>query len=294
MRIAILGATGSVGSALIKKFQTTNHKITASFRKDHPKTGNKNINWVEIDLNDKNKIDTFLSGTDTLIYLIHSLNNPTFETIDINLAKKVGERAQKAKVKKIIYMGAINHKDEKLSKHLFVKKKTGETLASFLPTLEIRAGVILDNKNISYRMIERLSRFPIILGPEFLNNFCSPIFINDAVDSIIALVDKTPKINHEIFEIGAEKMRYSDLIGMCGKISHHFKNIIILVPFFPNSILAVLNHLLTSTPIHVSTALIESLKNNTDTTANRFKELTGKNPTPTIESLKKIARENNK
>jgi len=113
--IAILGAPGCVGKHLIRKLlETPEFSIVDSCRTENEiptDLQNDRLAWEQVNLLDPSSARQFLDGADILIYLIHSLGAKNFEELDIKLANAAGEAAQKAGVKKIIYLGGIVPKD---------------------------------------------------------------------------------------------------------------------------------------------------------------------------------------
>ena len=236
MKIAILGAPGCVGGNLIRKLlEFKEYQIAGSFRseKEIPlDLTDERLTWKPVNLLDSLSAESFLKGSDTLIYLIHSLGAKDFEQLDIKLANAAGRAARNTGIKKIIYLGGIVPSDQQASPHLISRMKTGQALASYgIPVGEVRASILLDTCSMSYLIIYHLAkRLPVMLTPGWLNSMCAPIGLGDAASCIAALVEREIK-GHEIFEIGSEVVRYKDLLALCGKSIRGTGNIIITVPF---------------------------------------------------------------
>lgn len=281
MNIAIIGARGCVGAALMEKvLQTTDHTITASYRREEREGPTRErVQWKRINLYDDLSTEEFLKGNDVLVYLVHSLEAGTFEELDHVFADRTGRIAQKMGIKKIVYLGGIIPKNEKLSTHLRSRQDTGKTLADHkVPVVEVRASILLGVCSVSYRMIYWLSRrLPVLVMPNWSTTKCSPIALEDAVDMIVALIYKEA-IGHAIFEIGSEIMGYDELVMRSGIIARGRKNKIIYVPLFPIAFAAWWVQMLTGVSRHVASALMGSLKNDSMVMHNRFKEVVGREP----------------
>lgn len=292
MTIAILGATGCIGTTLIKNLQKTNHNIIASYRDEQsiPKELQKeNIKWKQADLNDTKSLKAFLNTTDVLIYLVHALDSGSFEHIDNTFAKNTAHAAKQMGVKQIIYMGVLTPKNKKLSQHLATKQKTGEILAlTGIPVAEIRISILLATCSASYQMLTTIAkRFPILIGPTALNNLCSPIGVTDVVAVIVKMIDKKTT-GHEIIEIGSDVMSYKTLIALCGKA-----NTIVTIPL-PLPLVAFFGSLISNTKRSLATALIASLySGNSIPENNQFEVITGRKPIPVEEVLKDLASQKN-
>jgi len=296
MNIAILGAPGCVGRTLIKTLlETPEYSVTASYRMQEEIASDirdDRLVWKQVNLLDPSSAEQFLAGSDVLIYLIHSLGAKNFEELDIKLANAAGTAAKKAGVKKIIYLGGIVPEGREASPHLISRVNTGKALASHgIPVAEVRASILLETCSASYLIVYFLAkRLPVLITPRWLNSLCAPIALTDAVRCLAALVQREIR-GHEIFEIGSEVVRYRDLISLCGKAMRGVRNIIIPVSFFPIHFSSLWIQLITGVPNSVGVALAEGLKTNTVPSRNRFREVTGKDPIPVQDVLKRLAQE---
>lgn len=296
MNIAILGAPGCVGRTLIEKLlKSPEYTITASYRipEEVPTMlRNNRVTWKQVNLLDASSAEDFLRDTDVLIYLIHSLETKKFALTDEQLAHDAGRAAQRAGVKKILFLGGIIPEGENVSQHLKSRMQTGKALASYsIPVGEVRASILLGACSVSYVIVYLLAkRLPIMITPTWLNSLCAPIALNDAVDFLKTLITH-PFKGHEIFEIGSDIIRYRDLIELSGKSIRGMKTIIIPFPFLPIWLAAPWVHIITRVPDTVGRSLAEGLRSNTVPAKNRFKEITGKNPLPVDSVLRELAEE---
>jgi uncharacterized protein YbjT (DUF2867 family) len=295
MNIAILGAPGCVGRNLINKLlDTPQYQVIASYRKkqDSEALQHDRLTWRQVDLNDALSTENFLRGADVLIYLIHSLGAKNFEQLDVRLANSAGSAAQRAGIKKIIYLGGIIPVSQRVSPHLKSRMKTGEALASYgIPVGEVRASILLATCSASYLIVYYLAkRLPIMITPRWLNSLCAPIALEDAVSILDALVSRSIKV-HEIFEIGSDVVMYRDLLALCGKAIRGIKNLIIPVHLFAIYLSALWIQLITGVPNTIGIALAEGLRSDTMPSNNRFREVTGRDPVPLESILRRLAEE---
>ena len=299
MNIAIIGARGCVGSALVEKLiATTDHKVIASYR---PEEGigvaHERVSWRLVDLHTDKGTEGFLSTqeakdhVDVLIYLVHSLGDKKFEAMDREFADRVGRTAKKIGVRQMIYLGGIIPKKESLSKHLRSRQETGERLGAYgVPLAEVRASILLGSCSVSYQMVYWLSRrFPVVIMPQWSTTKCSPIALEDAVDMLTALIERKTN-GHEIFEIGSETMGYDELLMRNGATLHGKPNKVIRMRWFPLSVAACMVQLASGVPRHIAAALMGSLKNDSMINTNRFTEVVGREPRPIDETLRELAQ----
>jgi len=299
MNIAIIGARGCVGSALVKKLiTTTGHTIIASYR---PEEGvgvaHERVVWRLVDLGSDEGTERFLSAqnsigpADVLVYLVHSLDDRKFEAMDRAFADRTGRMARKVGVKQIIYLGGIIPKKELLSQHLRSRQETGKRLGAHgVPLAEVRASILLGPCSVSYRMVYWLSRrFPVVIMPRWSTTKCSPIALEDAVAMVAALIERRSD-GHEIFEIGSETMGYDELIMRSGAVVHGRQSRVIYVGWFPLAIIAWVVQTISGVPRHIAAALMGSLKNDSMIERNRFIEVVGRAPRPVDETLRELAQ----
>jgi putative NADH-flavin reductase len=103
MKIALIGATGFVGSNILNELTNRNHEITAIAR--NPKTG-LNANWVAVDIFDVAALAEVLKGNDLVINAYNpGWANPNIYEDFINGSKAIQEAVKKSGVKRFITIG---------------------------------------------------------------------------------------------------------------------------------------------------------------------------------------------
>lgn len=105
MKIAIIGATGFVGSNILNELASRNHQLTAIAR--NPKNDeNSNINWEKADINNKEQLSKFIAGNDVVINAFNAgWSNPNLYTDYIEGSKAIQEAVKKSGVKRFITIG---------------------------------------------------------------------------------------------------------------------------------------------------------------------------------------------
>lgn len=217
-KILLTEGSGYIGSHLKDKLKV-NHEIIAISRNAQNKKNEKNVTWKSEDLFDLDAITEVMKGIDTAIYLGHSmktsakLTQANFEDMDALLADNVGRAAKKHGVKHIIFMSGIITNDSHLSLHLKSRLECEKILRYYgVPVSTLRARLIIDSNGSSYpifkRMIERLSA---MILPNWAYNMIAPVSMDDVIDKLAMLVERSPKEN-EVFNITRPKvMNYQEL-----------------------------------------------------------------------------------
>ena len=103
MKVAIIGATGFVGSTILNEISNRNHDVTAIAR--NPKTDDK-TNWVKADVFNTDALAETLKGNDVVISAYNSgWTNPNIYDDFIAGSKSIQEAVKKSGVKRFITIG---------------------------------------------------------------------------------------------------------------------------------------------------------------------------------------------
>jgi len=103
MKVAIIGATGFVGSTILKEISNRNHDVTAIAR--NPKSDDK-TNWVKADVFNIDALAETLKGNDVVISAYNSgWTNPNIYDDFIAGSKSIQEAVKKSGVKRFITIG---------------------------------------------------------------------------------------------------------------------------------------------------------------------------------------------
>ncbi|PWB26132.1 NAD(P)-dependent oxidoreductase [Flavobacterium sp. HTF] len=103
MKIAIIGATGFVGSAILNELSSRNQEITAIAR--NPKDSS-NVNWVSADIFNIDALAEAIKGNDVVISAYNSgWTNPNIYDDFIAGSKAIQEAVKKSGVKRFITIG---------------------------------------------------------------------------------------------------------------------------------------------------------------------------------------------
>ena len=106
MRIALVGATGFVGSAILKELADRNHSVKAISRSIDSNLGYNNVVTIKIDVNDIDALAADLKGADVVISAFNpGWTNPNIYDEFLTGAKNIQEAAKKAGVKRFIVIG---------------------------------------------------------------------------------------------------------------------------------------------------------------------------------------------
>ncbi|MEY3319257.1 MAG: hypothetical protein RL540_1632, partial [Actinomycetota bacterium] len=183
-KVLVTGATGYVGGRLVESLLNNDVSVRIFIRdsgkiKDQP--WSKQVDVAVGNANDFQSLREALTGIHTAFYLLHSLNmGKKFDEIEQQMAANFARAAKEADVKQIVYLGGIAN-DKKASQHLASRAQVGTELAATgVPTMELRAGIIIGAGSASFEMVRHLThRLPIMTTPKWISNLTHPIGIRD-------------------------------------------------------------------------------------------------------------------
>jgi uncharacterized protein YbjT (DUF2867 family) len=230
--------------------------------KDHPW-----INRVEIasgDANDEYALTQAMQGVDVAYYLLHALmSKDDFEVKERKLAEHFVKCSKEAGVSRIVYLGGIIAPTEELSPHMQSRADTGEILrASGIPTIELRAAVVIGSGSASFEMLRYLTeRLPIMTVPKWVNVRIQPIAVRDVLRYLVGAAAVDPEITGAFDIGGPEIYTYKQMMEKYAEAAGLRKRIIIPIPVLTPRLSSGWVGLVTPVPYTLARRLVASLKN---------------------------------
>lgn len=294
-KILITGATGYVGSRLLSLLQDKNYDIRCMARKPEylkSKVSDK-IEVVRGDVLEQDSLDNALSDIDTAFYFIHSMGaTSSFEEKDREGAKNFAAAAEKAGIRRIIYLGGLGSSDKKLSPHLRSRHETGDILRrGKVQVIELRASVVIGAGSLSFEIIRALvEKLPVMTTPKWVYVDTQPIAVSDLLLYLEASIELDIKGN-KIFEVGCKDVvTYGDLMQEYAR-QRGLKRYILPVPVLSPWLSSLWLGLITPVYARVGRKLIDSLKNPTIITDSSSGEYFDINPSTVTDAIRKALEE---
>ena len=263
----VTGATGYIGGRLIRELLSHGYQVRILARnperlKDHPW-----ISQVEVvagEASDKAVLDKALEGVDVAYYLLHALmSKDNFEEEEKTIAQRFADAADKAEIRRIVYLGGIIAEDQSLSPHLQSRADTGAILrSSGVPTIELRAGVVIGSGSASFEMLRYLTeRLPIMTTPRWVESKIQPIAVRDVLRYLVGAAALDSSISGDFDIGGPEVFSYREMMMKYAEAAGLRKRIIIPVPVLTPRLSSGWVGLVTPVPLVLAKRLVESLKN---------------------------------
>ncbi|MDA2978956.1 MAG: SDR family oxidoreductase [Actinomycetota bacterium] len=267
MRIAVTGATGYIGGRLVPRLLAEGHDVVCLARSpaklaDRP--WSDKVEVIKADLIGSADLDTALAGCDIAYYLVHSMGSGSdFDATDRRGAERFIDAAEKAGVKRVVYLGGLGSEDDALSDHLSSRHNVGVVLASrSVPVTEFRAAVVIGSGSVSFEMLRHLTQvLPIMTTPKWVRTRCQPIAIRDVLSFLVAGIAETSS-GHRVYEIGGpDVLTYEEMMQGYASVVGLSSRLIIPVPVLSPRLSSLWVGLVTPLPINVARPLVESLRN---------------------------------
>ena len=265
--VLVTGATGYIGGRLVTHLLEVGYRVRVFARqadrlRDYPWISKVEV--VEGDANDVASLNSALKSVDVAYYMLHALNlTDDFEKEEKVLAEKFAAAALANKLKRIVYLGGIITKGQELSPHLASRALTGEILRnSGVPTIELRAGVVIGSGSASFEMLRYLTeRLPIMTTPKWVLNQIQPIAIRDVLRYLVGAAAIDKKITGAFDVAGPDLFTYAEMMQQYAEAAGLRRRIIIPIPVLTPKLSSGWVGLVTPVPFQLARRLVDSLKN---------------------------------
>ena len=176
MKVLVAGATGFVGSRLVKALADAGHEVQALTRRPEEYDGPGTA--VGGDVEDADSLGAALTGCEAAYYLVHSLDSPDFANgmrrcahVRAIGASRAGEADH--------HLGGLGDEDasgEGLSPHLRSRQEVETLLGEAgVPVTSIRAGIIIGHGGLSWELMRQLvAHLPVMVTPRWVRTKAQP------------------------------------------------------------------------------------------------------------------------
>lgn len=275
----VTGATGYIGGRLIAELLDAGYRVRVLARNAERIKGHAWANQVEViegDASDAKSVANALAGIDVAYYLLHALmDKDDFENKEAQLAQNFAVEAKRAKVRRLVYLGGIIAPNSELSPHMKSRADTGEILrASGVPTIELRAGVVIGSGSASFEMLRYLTeRLPFMITPKWLNVRIQPIAVRDVLRYLVGAAAIDTSVSGAFDIGGPDVFTYKEMMQRYAAAAGLRKRIIIPVPVMTPKLSSGWVGLVTPVPYRLAKRLVASLKNEVVAADDRIRSL---------------------
>jgi uncharacterized protein YbjT (DUF2867 family) len=264
MRCVVFGVTGYIGGRLVPELIRAGHQVRAAARSPAKLA---EVPWrdraeiVATDVRDAGSVAAALEGQEAVYYLVHSLYEREFVRLDSEAARIVADQAGKAGIRRIVYLGGITPRGEPLSAHLASRTEVGQILLdSGVPTIVLRAAIILGSGSASFEMLRYLTeRLPVMVTPRWARNRVQPIAIRDVLYYLVRAIGLPAQLNRGFDIGGPDVLTYLEMMRRYAVVAGLPRRLVLPVPVLTPWLSAQWVNLVTPVPRSIAVPLIESL-----------------------------------
>jgi uncharacterized protein YbjT (DUF2867 family) len=270
VRVAVFGATGTIGNALLPLL-AQRHEVVAVSRRPHESNA---VDWAVADATDRGAVRRALEGVDVAYYLVHSLGASDFEERDLQAARTVAQAAEQEGVRQLVYLGGLGDDSPNLSPHLRSRLETAKRLATgSVPVTTLRAAIVVGPGSAGFETIVALvDRLPAMVCPRWVGVQTQPIALTDVVRYLEGVCGED-ETRGESFDVGGpEVMTYREMIERIARLRGK-RRLIVEIPALTPRLSSYWLHLVTPVKASVARPLIEGLRNPTVAADDRIRDL---------------------
>jgi uncharacterized protein YbjT (DUF2867 family) len=280
VKVAVLGATGFIGRAVVPVLENVADVVAVS--RSGP---------VRADVTNAAEVARVLEGVDVVYYLVHSLGAGDFTSRDRRAAEAVAREAARAGAKQIVYLGGLGDDAADLSPHLRSRAETAKVLAAGdVPVTSLRAAVVVGPGSAGFETIVALvDRLPVMIAPKWVSMPTQPIALADVVGYLVGVAGDERAIGGTFDIGGPEVLTYRDMIERVARLRGR-RTRIVEVPVLSPRLSSYWLHLVTPVRASVSRPLVEGLRNPTVARDERIRELLPRDLIPFDQAAKEAMR----
>lgn len=274
--LLLTGATGYVGGRLLSVLLNRGERVRCVARRPDELRSrvDDEVDVVQGDVLDAATLAPAMRDVDTAYYLIHSMGAADgFEERDRRGAENFARAAERAGVRRIVYLGGLGH-EEDLSPHLESRQEVGRILRdSAVQTIEFRASIVLGSGSLSFELVRALvERLPVMVTPRWVGSKAQPIAIEDVVAYLAAAPDAETTAD-EVVEIGGPDVVSYEEVMREYAAQRGLRRAMIPVPVLTPQLSSLWLGLVTPVYARVGRKLIDSIRHDTVVQSPRAREL---------------------
>jgi uncharacterized protein YbjT (DUF2867 family) len=227
--ILLTGATGTVGSALLRRLTAEGKPVRALVR-DQRRLGDQRVR-VQIALGDLAHPPSFrnaLRGVDTVVHLAASIRDQpgaSIEELNAVATLRLVRAAERAGVQRFVFFSALNARHYSRTRFFRAKALAEEAVeASSLQSTVFRPSIIYAPGDPWLTLLDRLSRLPAVPVSGSGKALFQPIWAEDVADAVVAALSNGATSNLEL--AGPEVLSYDDIVRTALRAAHRRRRLV--------------------------------------------------------------------
>jgi uncharacterized protein YbjT (DUF2867 family) len=217
-----------------------------------------------------------MESVDTAYYLVHSMaeGREGFAERDRQAAENFVRASDDAGIERIIYLGGLGDREDKLSGHLSSRNEVAHILSSGRARATIlRASIIIGAGGAPFEMLRYLvENLPVMVCPRWVHTRTQPIAVQNVIEYLLGCLHQ-PATTGMTFDIGGPVITsYIELMHIYARVRGLVRPIF-TVPVLTPRLSSYWVELVTPVPPGIVRSLIEGLKNEATAKENRIREI---------------------
>lgn len=198
--LAITGATGFVGSAVLAEALAQGHQVRALARRDQaPRAG---VEWVRGDLDTAEALAALVAGADAVIHVAGLTNTPdpaAFEAANVTGTANVIAAMQAAGLRRLVFVSSLSARMPGLSAYGASKAKAEDLVeASGLDWTTVRPPGVYGPRDVDYLEMFRTAKLGFVPLPP--GGASSIIHADDLARLLVALTGNAAPTKKQVYE----------------------------------------------------------------------------------------------
>jgi len=289
VRVLVTGGSGYVGGRLVPELISGGHTVRCVVRdprKLEQAPWRSDVEVVRADIG--GDLGTGMDGVDVAVFLVHSIGEgPNWVARERAVAENFRCAAERAGVKRIVYLGGLGEDDSNLSAHLRSRHEVGEVLAAGpVETVELRAAVVIGSGSASFEMLRYLTEvLPVMVTPKWVHTLCQPISIRDVLHYLVSVIEEPDELAGVLEIGGPDVVSYAEMMAIYAEQAGLTKRRLIPVPVLTPRLSSLWVGLVTPVPAQLARPLVDSLVNSVVVTDHRAELLFPFDRVPLAEAI---------
>jgi NADH dehydrogenase len=226
--ILLTGATGTVGTALLRRLTLDGRPVRALVR-DGQRLGDQRVR-VQIalgDLADPPSFRNALRGVDTVIHLAASIRDQpraSIEELNALATLRLVRAAERAGVRRFLFFSAMNASHHSRTRFFRAKALAEEAVrASPLETTVFRPSIVYTPGDPWLTLLDRLSRLPAMPVSGSGRALYQPVWAEDVA---AAVMNALPGSNSTYELSGPQVLSYNDIVRTVLRAAHRRRRLL--------------------------------------------------------------------